>query len=333
MKTILLLDSSGFGGIESHVLQLAEMLKNRNKQVEVWFYQQYANHPLYIQLQRANVSYDFFQGSSVLLAKKLLSLNSEDCVHAHGYKASIMARTLLYFSDVKVITTFHAGEIGDKKIQFYEWLNRKTAFMSENIAVSEAIREKVGERCQLVNNFVDTESIPSRAFHSPNRPLSFAFVGRLSEEKGLDRFISLSSQFPHCQWHIFGDGPLRYLIPNQDNLIAHGAVESMRDYWSHIDVLLMPSRQEGLPMAAIEAMAHGTLVVSTDVGNLHQLVDKRFLVAEPDWQMMPVILDVMCQWDTLYWRDYQIRAQKRIQQSFSSDALWNTYQAFYGYPA
>ncbi len=329
MKVILFLDSSGFGGIESHVLQLSTMLVHKNISVEVLFYREYPDHPLYLQLQRIGIQYRFCNGSLLNTIKLFSSLKKGDMVHAHGYKASIFSRVLLRLSPAKCITTFHAGELGDWKIQCYESLNRWTAPLSTNLAVSEEIADKVGKPCRVINNFIDTHEIDSRAFHEAHKPTRFAFVGRLSEEKGLDRFIALSEKFPDHEWHVFGDGPLRSLLPNQPNLIIHGAVESMSRYWCDIDVLVMPSRKEGLSMAAIEALAYGTLVVATNVGKMADLVDRRFIVPESEWQMMPAIFDVLTQWEVKTWMEYQLSAQRKIVEQFSAEAMWPIYSGLY----
>ena len=47
----------------------------------------------------------------------------------------------------------------------------------------------------------------------------------------------------------------------------------MAPYWSSIDVLLIPSRHEGLPLAALEAMAHGVPVIAFAVGGLPNLIN------------------------------------------------------------
>ena len=47
----------------------------------------------------------------------------------------------------------------------------------------------------------------------------------------------------------------------------------MAAVWPQIDLLIIPSRYEGLPMAALEAMVRGIPVIATAVGNLPQLVD------------------------------------------------------------
>ncbi|MEJ2763096.1 glycosyltransferase family 4 protein [Photobacterium sp. MCCC 1A19761] len=332
MKVMLFLDSSGFGGIESHVLQLAMMLHQRQVAVEVMFFRHYPRHPLYARLAQAGVRYRFARGSLTVVRRMLSELAATDTLHAHGYKASVLARLFKPLCAARVVTTFHAGETGDRKVRCYEWLNRFTAPLSDNLAVSESIRARVGRDCKVVRNFIDTRQVLPRTERTgAQSPLRFAFVGRLSHEKGLDRYLACARLFPDHQWHVFGDGPQAALLNEAPNCIVHGAVASMQAYWSAIDVLVMPSRQEGLPMAAIEAMAHGTLVIATQVGQLSDLVDHRFLVPEPDWQQIPALIDVIAGWEPGLWQDFQRRAQHRVETQFSAGALWREYQAIYRY--
>lgn len=58
--------------------------------------------------------------------------------------------------------------------------------------------------------------------------------------------------------------------------VSHG--QDIIDILDASDIYVMPSRQEGLPRAIIEAMARGLPVISTDVGGISELVPLRYLV-------------------------------------------------------
>ncbi len=88
-----------------------------------------------------------------------------------------------------------------------------------------------------------------------------AFVGRLSHEKGADRFIDIARHIPDIEFSIYGDGPEKpRLIENAPaNVIFHGHQNDMDAVWCNISALVISSRYEGLPMAALEAMAEVSL--------------------------------------------------------------------------
>lgn len=64
-----------------------------------------------------------------------------------------------------------------------------------------------------------------------------------------------------------------------------GYVEDVRSYLAAADVMVVPSRSEGAPLAVLEAMATGWPIVAFDVAGLSELIDHRdncFLVAGGD---------------------------------------------------
>nr|WP_086940413.1 glycosyltransferase family 4 protein [Thaumasiovibrio occultus] len=334
MKVMLLLDSSGFGGIETHILQLATMLTQRDCVVEVVFLQAYSGHPLYAALERQQIAYCFASSSSHHavrgLSRCIAQLGKGDIVHAHGYKASILARVLCRYSGVRCITTFHAGEQGKGRLRFYEWLNRASACLSQNLAVSRVIQARLPVDSILVHNFIATDDI-GFAPKAPSRPLNIGFVGRLSEEKGIDRFIALSKRHPVCRWHVFGDGPLRQAVLDADHVVFHGQVDAMDEHWSQLDLVLMPSRFEGLPLTAIEAMARGIPVFATQVGLLNALIDGNWLVEEADWQQLSRKLEAALGWSDQQWFEYQQACRHKVDSDFSAQSAWLTYAEIYGF--
>ena len=103
---------------------------------------------------------------------------------------------------------------------------------------------------------------------------AIGFAGRLSPEKGPLVFGEMAARFPDRRFLVFGDGPLRETLraAAPPNLTLRGAVPSMAPHWREIGLLVMPSVFEGLPMAALEAMARGAPVAAFAVGALPELL-------------------------------------------------------------
>ncbi|WP_434354779.1 glycosyltransferase family 4 protein [Parasalinivibrio latis] len=266
----LLLDSSEMGGIESHVYQLAKGLRSFNIGVRVVFLSYYEKpHPLHTKLENIDVPFIVIEGGLFALLKQIKTLRPA-ILHTHGYKAGIYCRLLGPLIKTPVIASFHAGEIPVGKVRLYDFIDRYSAVLANRrLCVSEEIAQRLPVSSTVLDNFIDTENI------SETHGEHIAFVGRLSYEKGPDRFIDIASHFSMVQFHIYGDGPeksnLIYNAPN--NVDFHGHQNNMDQVWSEISLLIMPSRHEGLPMAALEAMSRGIPVIATSVGAMPKLIE------------------------------------------------------------
>lgn len=314
----LLVDSSGFGGIESHIQQLALLIQQQNVAVEVVFIRRYPAHPQYASLTQHQIPFRFLSDSSSY--EFFRALSHRDVVHTHGYKASLIARLYRLLAPYHLVTSFHAGEAVSGRLALYEGLNRFTSFLSRNIAVSQRIQKTIPFNCELFRNFIF--ALPRIHQRQRHAKLQVGFVGRLSLEKGIDRFAQLSRLHPGCQFHVFGDGELASIIEEQPTIRWHGAVDSMSEYWSQLDLLILSSRAEGLPMAALEAMAHGVPVIATNVGELESLLPSRSLVAEPQWEQLSVLIDDLDLAGDVAWQQLSQSSQHRVASHFCADSRW-----------
>jgi glycosyltransferase involved in cell wall biosynthesis len=110
-------------------------------------------------------------------------------------------------------------------------------------------------------------------------------VSVMRPEKGHDvaveAFREIRRRVPHAHLVVVGDGVQRGLVQAAADELGGGAIRLLgeRDDVMRIldasDVLIQPSRAEGLPMALIEAVAAGVPVVATAVGGVPELVDDR----------------------------------------------------------
>jgi len=115
-------------------------------------------------------------------------------------------------------------------------------------------------------------------------------IGRLHEQKGWDVLCSaapaLVAGCPGAQILVIGDGPQREALrrlPGAEHVRFAGALPDASTLLGAFDVLAMPSRYEGLPLVAIEAMLAGVPVVATAVGGVAEaLGDAGALVAVDD---------------------------------------------------
>jgi len=265
----LVLDSSCNGGIETHVLELARAIDDYGLQVAVVFIKDHGPHPLRAALCEAGVATFSLTGSFASLLSSIRELRPL-LLHSHGYKAGIYCCAAARMTGSAHVTTYHSGDPGSGKLAIFDWLHRQTSRLNAvNLAVSEEIAERLPENSVVIDNFI---SIPEPA---PKADAQLAFVGRLSEEKGADRLLAIAAQLGPLQFDLYGDGPLMEVLQRgaSANCRFHGNQANMAERWSDIGLLLMPSRHEGLPMAALEAMARGIPVVAFDVGAMAEVIE------------------------------------------------------------
>jgi glycosyltransferase involved in cell wall biosynthesis len=291
----LLIDSRLFGGIESYILELSSALDAYQFPVRVILLTHYDDgHLLADKLQQLNLPFltlseQYPRKNPADALMTLINLGRPSVIHSHGYKASLLAKftklRLIISNKInklgaknetethsawRQITTFHAGETPVGRVRLYDFFDRMSAFLSDtNIAVSRKIQHKIIVPTLLFNNFVNTEQ-PTASYGQ-----QIAFVGRLSHEKAPDRLITIANQLPQYHFDCYGDGPLMAWMKENSpsNLSLHGHQSSMAGYWDNIGLLIICSRAEGLPMAALEAMSRSIPVIAMAVGELPTLID------------------------------------------------------------
>jgi glycosyltransferase involved in cell wall biosynthesis len=116
----------------------------------------------------------------------------------------------------------------------------------------------------------------------PGQPVRVVFLGRIGDRKGSFRLLHAWAALdaPAAALTIVGDGD----VERAQRLIAELGLQDqveVRDWLSPDSVgellnlchiLVLPSRQEGQPMAVLEAMARGLCIVASDVGGLAEMI-------------------------------------------------------------
>lgn len=127
-----------------------------------------------------------------------------------------------------------------------------------------------------------TEPLPSR---NNQDDVVFACVARMETLwKGQDLLLEVLSKEPWASrnWKLrfFGEGPDEQhvrdwsgLLGMQDRVTFEGYIRDVREIWRDTDLMVLPSRGEGTPLAVLEAMMCGRTVVTTDVGGNAEVIE------------------------------------------------------------
>ena len=166
--------------------------------------------------------------------------------------------------------------------------------MARELRDDYAVRSK---RLLVLPNPVDVDQIRAHAERRPERPRCrrlFVAAGRLVPQKGFDRLIARWPQTDagdHLV--ILGEGPDRQSLKRQltnaglDGRVQLRGFDSNPWAWYALaDAVLLPSRFEGMPNVALEALACGTPVIATpESGGIAELVPR---IAEGALHVVPM---------------------------------------------
>jgi glycosyltransferase involved in cell wall biosynthesis len=185
----------------------------------------------------------------------------------------------------------------------YRWLYPNAYAVVATSAIMAGELEEFGVpscKISLLNNPVDDVALRSKAEpveRWPGAGLRFVAVGRLHPQKGFDRLLNYMAQMPpdsHCT--ILGEGAERPALEQMilslglnERVVLPGYVSNPASMVAAADALVMPSRFEGMPNAALEALALGTPVIATsEAGGIGEVAG--VTIAEAG----TAFLDAMC---------------------------------------
>jgi glycosyltransferase involved in cell wall biosynthesis len=206
------------------------------------------------------------------------------------------------------------------------------------------------DKLQVVHNGIPFDS-PGEEFNKGSQDLipntgdrpTVLTIARMVEEKGLDDLLRAAVQVPGAQFLLAGDGPLRGTLEGlamalgvADRVFFLGYREDTDDLLSDCDLFVLPSYNEGLPLAILEAMAAGRAVVASEAGGIGESV----VHGETGWLVPPGNPGRLAESIRCLLEDSQLAqrfgeaGRARVLESFSVNAMvehfTSTYQSLLG---
>lgn len=238
------------------------------------------------------------------IKKNINEIVEADLIHAHwGYPNGYIAYELSKKYSIPYFLTFHGSEINNAKEKEVLFLleamenAEKCFFVSKQLLINAKALGYSGKNAAITYNGVDIDrfKIPDKSLQQNKK---VGYIGALKPIKGADLLPYIYQEIArkseeHVDFVIVGDGPLKEEIQTKveaSNLPVQltGQIdfEEVPKILEGIDVLVVPSRNEGLGMVILEANAMGIPVVGTNVGGIPEAIGYKENLIEPNEDMI-----------------------------------------------
>lgn len=284
MKIALVMAGDEEGGLEKHVVELANGLAGRGHEISVVAHDKYGGRfdlginfcPVNLARGRRNV---------IALWELWVALRASGAaiVHAHGSKAASMVGMLLPLLKIGSVATLHSRK---KKVGMFLRFQRV-------IAVSELSTLNLNHSGIRVihNGIVPPLPVAKPAFDAwagLSEGPRILTVGRLVPVKGFDVLIAACRDL-NVSLVIAGDGFERGILEQQIETLAMtakvrllGHREDIAALMAAADLFVISSHYEGCPYTLVEALHMHLPVVSTAVGAMPEILPAKYTCPPSD---------------------------------------------------
>jgi glycosyltransferase involved in cell wall biosynthesis len=302
VKVLQLISSGGYYGAENMLLNLCASQEKAGCQnslllfynvhtPNVEFYERARRHGISVRMVHCKGRADW---RAVQQIEEYIQTEAIDVVHTHGYKADLYGFLAAWRSGKPVVATCHNWVGGTTALGIYNHLDRLALKkFSALAAVSDEVAQRLldsgvpADKIRTIANGIDVQSFEHG---HPLPALSFmgekvvGMVARLDLQKGFEYLLravrELCNTMNGFKVVIVGEGPDRPAIEAmvqeyglQSSVVLAGQQSDMPGVYAAMDIFVLPSLNEGLPMTILEAMAASKPVVATRVGAIPKVIN------------------------------------------------------------
>lgn len=303
MKILHLISSSGFFGAERVMIVLSKALLEQEHEVVVGcICNKYNPHIETVEeAKKAGIPTKVFDSryqfdpKTIRVIKRYIIENNIDIVHSHGYKSNLYA-LLSATKNIGRVATNHNWLTSSLRLKVYCYLDRLWIKRFDSIvAVSKEIQTIMvnkgvpKKKIRVIDNGIDLERFRNiednckKEFDILENRTVLGIIGNLSNEKGhkylIDAVEMLEKTHKEILVLVVGDGRLKEQLKNyvqkiglNKNFIFTGIRKDIPQLLNTIDIFLITSVKEGLPMVLLEAMAAHKTIVATRVGAIPKVI-------------------------------------------------------------
>jgi len=312
VKILFLISSEGHYGVENMMVTLASRLQRmgcscllgvfrdaRSPHLEVAERAQQEGLAVEVIPCRGRVDIQ-----TVRRIRRLLVEQHVNVIQPQGYKSDVYAYLAARPHRVALVATSHNWPSRKLSMRAYAALDRRILRkFDRTVVVSNTVRdllEDAGvatEKICSIPNGVDLERF-SAASPTLRQELGMGgvlvgVVGRLVADKGGENLLLAAQNLPpslDARFVFVGDGPCRAewealaaQLGIAHRVVFAGARGDMPEVYASLDLVVLPSLVEALPMCLLEAMAAGRPVIATRVGMVPHVVlhERTGLLVDP----------------------------------------------------
>lgn len=239
---------------------------------------------------------------TLLLTYRIIKNENIDIVHTHHRMAAFYTSILKKITKIEFINTAH-NTFQDKK--FFTKLILKDARV---VAVGEKVRKNLidffelsPKQVKVIYNGIEKNNksiieIPEIKKYKDKGYFLVGNIGRLSEQKGMEYYVKsipeVVKKHSNIMFYIIGDGEEKEKLIGmakelqiESNLIFLGFRNDVINIIKQLDLIVLSSLWEGLPLTPIEAFSQGKTVIATNVdgtGEIVQNLQNGILIQERD---------------------------------------------------
>jgi len=359
-----LISSAGLLGAERVLLELAGHSKQAGLKVTIGVFENNRNPNLEVANEAKERGFEVkifpcsgrLDKNTIQMIKDYIDKVGVQILHSHNYKSNFYARRALSNNNIRWVVTNHGRRFGPKLLLY----NLLDAFIVRHadriIAVSGEIVGKMRlaridtKKICLIENGVNLDRFVGNISSSSIREsfgikkgkIVIGTVGSLTKEKGhiylLRAIPKVIESFPEMVFLFVGDGKessnLERMVSKlgiEDKVIFAGMRKDVPEILSILDVFVLPSLSEGLPLALLEAQAARVPVVATRVGAIPDVVKDRvtgiLIPPEDPEAIAKSIVRVLS--DRKGAHNMAQKGFERIRDNFSSEKMASKYIALY----
>lgn len=296
-------------------------------------------------------------GGGQLLRKLVEQLRQSrpDLVHTHRVKENILGAIAARLVGVPSLRTQHGAQehpaawhdvrrqiLGAADFVVGRLLQCRIVAVSTPLAQSLSAKFGGARIVTIPNGIEPGNRPPAKPSHRPHWKIGI--VGRLMPVKRVDLFLQIAAQMaashPEANLHfrVIGDGPLRgeleqqaTALPEGIDLVFCGHIDDAESAIAELDLLVICSDHEGLPMVALEAMKAGTVVVTHAIGGLPELLDNGHSGALAGAHSVSAFAKTIGELVTQPAQTAALaeKARTRLEENYSSAAMARAYRTLY----